>query len=75
MAEEWTTITADDGQRFVFAEAGEGPLVILLHGFPDTPHGWEGIAAGLADAGYRALRPWLRWATTEGSSQVLVSAL
>ena len=38
----------------------EGPLVVLLHGFPDTPHGWERIAAGLADAGYRATRPWLR---------------
>jgi pimeloyl-ACP methyl ester carboxylesterase len=60
MAEEWTKIAADDGQGFVFAESGDGPLVILLHGFPDTPHGWERIAAGLADAGYRAVRPWLR---------------
>jgi pimeloyl-ACP methyl ester carboxylesterase len=60
MTEEWSRIAADDGQGFVFAEAGEGPLVVLLHGFPDTPHGWERIAAGLADAGYRAARPWLR---------------
>ena len=60
MAEEWSTVAADDGQRFVFAEAGDGPLIVLLHGFPDTPHGWERIAAGLADAGYRAVRPWLR---------------
>jgi pimeloyl-ACP methyl ester carboxylesterase len=60
MTEEWSTIAADDGQRFVFAEAGEGPLIVLLHGFPDTPHSWERIAAGLADAGYRAARPWLR---------------
>jgi pimeloyl-ACP methyl ester carboxylesterase len=60
MAQEWSRIAADDGQGFVFAETGEGPLVILLHGFPDTPHGWERIAAGLADAGYRAVRPWLR---------------
>ncbi len=36
------------------------PLVVLLHGFPDTPHGWGRIASGLADAGYRAVRPWLR---------------
>ena len=60
MAQEWSRVAADDGQGFVFAEAGDGPLVVLLHGFPDTPHGWEQIAAGLADAGYRAVRPWLR---------------
>lgn len=46
----------DDGQRFVFADEGEGPLVVLIHGFPDTPHGWERIAAGLAEAGFRAVR-------------------
>ena len=60
MTEKWSKIAADDGQGFVFAEAGEGPLIILLHGFPDTPQGWERIAAGLADAGYRTVRPWLR---------------
>jgi pimeloyl-ACP methyl ester carboxylesterase len=60
MAQEFSRIVADDGQGFVFAEAGDGPLVVLLHGFPDTPHSWERIAAGLADAGYRAVRPWLR---------------
>ena len=60
MAQEWSTTAAGDGQRFVFAETGDGPLVVLIHGFPDTPHGWERIAAGLAGAGYRAVRPWLR---------------
>jgi pimeloyl-ACP methyl ester carboxylesterase len=60
MASEWTTIANSEGQRFVFAEAGDGPLVILIHGFPDTPDGWERIAAGLAGAGYRVVRPWLR---------------
>jgi pimeloyl-ACP methyl ester carboxylesterase len=60
MADEWSRAETDDGQRFVFAESGEGAPVVLLHGFPDTPHGWERIAAALADAGYRALAPWLR---------------
>ena len=60
MAQQWSTITGDDGQGFVFADAGDGPLVVLLHGFPDTPAGWDGIAAGLADAGYRVASPWLR---------------
>ena len=60
MAEQWSRTATDDGQTFVFAEAGEGPFVVLLHGFPDTPHGWERIATGIAEAGYRAVRPWLR---------------
>lgn len=36
------------------------PLVMLVHGFPDTPHGWDAVAQGLLAAGYRVLRPWLR---------------
>ncbi|MDX6583991.1 MAG: hypothetical protein QOI10_3175 [Solirubrobacterales bacterium] len=59
MAEQWTTLSSDDG-TFVYAESGEGPLVVLIHGFPDTPHGWEPTAAALAKAGYRAVSPWLR---------------
>ena len=56
---DWSKVSAD-GQTFVFADEGEGPLVMLIHGFPDTPHGWERISAALVDAGYRAVRPWLR---------------
>ena len=36
------------------------PLVMLVHGFPDTPHGWDAVAQGLVDQGYQVLRPWLR---------------
>jgi pimeloyl-ACP methyl ester carboxylesterase len=57
---EWSRATAEDGQTFVFADEGSGPLVLLYHGFPDTPHGWERIAAALNGAGYRTVRPWLR---------------
>lgn len=56
----WTTATAPSGQRFVFRSSGDGPVVVMLHGFPDTPHGWDRIAAAVANAGYRAVRPWLR---------------
>ena len=60
MTDEWSKATTQDGQTFVFADAGDGPLVVLLHGFPDTPHGWGPAAKALADAGYRVVRPWLR---------------
>ena len=57
---EWTSVAAPTGQRFVFAESGDGPPVLFLHGFPDTPHGWDRIASAVADRGYRTIRPWLR---------------
>ena len=60
MSEQWSRATTEDGGRFVFAESGQGPLVLLIHGFPDTPLGWERIAGAVAEAGYRAVRPWLR---------------
>ena len=60
MTDEWARVEADDGQGFVFAESGQGPLVVLIHGFPDTPHGWERISDRLVEAGFRAVRPWLR---------------
>jgi pimeloyl-ACP methyl ester carboxylesterase len=60
MEAPWQKATNEDGQSFVFRSIGDGPLVVLLHGFPDTPHGWDRIAAALADAGYRAVTPWIR---------------
>lgn len=37
-----------------------GAPVILLHGFPDDPRTWDGVAAPLAAGGWRVLVPWLR---------------
>ena len=37
-----------------------GPAVILLHGFPDDPRAWDGVAAPLAEAGCRVYVPFLR---------------
>lgn len=34
-----------------------GPLVLLLHGFPESRHSWRGALPGLAAAGYRAVAP------------------
>ena len=37
-----------------------GPLVLLLHGFPDAPHAWTPIGEGLAAQGFRAVAPYIR---------------
>ena len=37
-----------------------GPLALCLHGFPDTAHGWRHLLPALADAGFRAVAPFLR---------------
>lgn len=52
--------SAVDGQTFVYVDSGEGPLLVLLHGFPDTPHSWDGIRRRLNDEGFRTVVPYLR---------------
>src|SRR3954468_9489072 len=49
-----------NGVRLHAAEAGEGPLVLLLHGFPEFWWAWRHQLTGLADAGYRAVAVDLR---------------
>jgi pimeloyl-ACP methyl ester carboxylesterase len=48
--------------RFAAAAQGptSGPVVLCLHGFPDTPATFAALMAALAAAGYRAVAPWLR---------------
>lgn len=41
-------------------EAGEGPLVILIHGFPELSISWRAQVQALANAGYRAVAPDMR---------------
>lgn len=49
-----------NGLEFAYIEEGDGPLVILLHGFPDTARSWSHQVPALAAAGYRAVAPYLR---------------
>jgi pimeloyl-ACP methyl ester carboxylesterase len=49
-----------NGLRFSYLAQGEGPLVLLLHGFPDTPYTWDHVIPAFADAGYRAVAPFMR---------------
>jgi pimeloyl-ACP methyl ester carboxylesterase len=43
--------------RMHIAEAGQGPLVLLLHGFPESWYSWRHQLTALAAAGYHAVAP------------------
>jgi pimeloyl-ACP methyl ester carboxylesterase len=45
------------GLRMHIAEAGTGPLVVLLHGFPESWYSWRHQLVALAEAGYHAVAP------------------
>jgi pimeloyl-ACP methyl ester carboxylesterase len=49
-----------NGLRLHAAEQGEGPLVILCHGFPECWYSWRHQLGALAKAGFRAVAPDLR---------------
>lgn len=49
-----------NGIDFAYLEEGSGPLVLLLHGFPDTAATWSHQMPALASAGYRVVAPYLR---------------
>jgi pimeloyl-ACP methyl ester carboxylesterase len=46
-----------NGITMHIAEQGEGPLVVLLHGFPESWYSWRHQFQPLADAGYRVVAP------------------
>ncbi|MFF7651098.1 alpha/beta fold hydrolase [Streptomyces sp. NPDC007983] len=46
-----------NGVRLHIAEQGEGPLVLLLHGFPESWYSWRHQFGPLAEAGYRVVAP------------------
>ncbi|MFC7590761.1 alpha/beta fold hydrolase [Nonomuraea antimicrobica] len=45
------------GLRMHVAEAGTGPLVLLLHGWPESWYSWRHQLPALAAAGYHAVAP------------------
>ena len=51
-----------NGLSFGLLEAGpvDGPLVLCAHGFPDTAWSFVPVLQALADAGYRAVAPFMR---------------
>jgi pimeloyl-ACP methyl ester carboxylesterase len=53
------TIEAN-GIRMRIAEMGQGPLVIFLHGFPESWYSWRHQLPAVAKAGFHAVAPDLR---------------
>ena len=49
-----------NGVELAYLEAGDGPLALCLHGFPDSARTWRLLLPELAAAGFRAVAPWLR---------------
>jgi pimeloyl-ACP methyl ester carboxylesterase len=51
-----------NGLRFGYLAAGDpkAPLVLLVHGFPDTAYTWDRVMPAVAAAGYRAVAPFTR---------------
>jgi pimeloyl-ACP methyl ester carboxylesterase len=51
-----------NGLEFAYLQAGaeDAPLVLLLHGFPDTAWSFAGLVQSFGQAGFRAVAPFMR---------------
>jgi pimeloyl-ACP methyl ester carboxylesterase len=60
-----------NGIRQHFVEQGEGPLVLLCHGFPESWYSWRHQLPALADAGFHAVAPDMRgYGQTDQPSEI-----
>ena len=50
-------IVESNGIKMHLAEDGEGPLVVLCHGWPELWYSWRHQLKALAEAGYRVVAP------------------
>jgi len=58
---DFETLSLSHGDlRFSGLTVGQGPLVLLLHGFPDSARSWRHQLPALAEAGYRAVAMSIR---------------
>ena len=55
-----TIIVQTDNGPFTLVDYGSGPVILLLHGFPDSKELWKYQIQALADDGYRIIAPDLR---------------
>jgi hypothetical protein len=62
-----------NGIRMHLAEAGDGPLVVLCHGFPECWYSWRHQLRALAKAGFHAVAPDMRgYGQTDAPAEVVV---
>lgn len=57
MAEVHHRFVETNSMRMHIAEQGAGPLVVLLHGFPESWYSWRHQLSALAEAGFHAVAP------------------
>ncbi len=55
MPEQKSRFVQVGGTRLHIVEQGEGPLVLLVHGFPELWYSWRFQLPAIADMGYRAV--------------------
>src|SRR5688572_22545799 len=55
-----TKMVSAGGLSFPVVDHGQGPAVLLLHGFPDDRHLWRYQVGPLVKAGFRVIAPDLR---------------
>jgi pimeloyl-ACP methyl ester carboxylesterase len=51
---------ATNGVELQVLDEGEGPLIVLCHGFPELAYSWRHQLPALAGAGYRVVAPDMR---------------
>lgn len=69
MGDDAVRFVEANGLRFGYLESGSGPLVLFVHGFPDTAHSWDATRPALAAAGFRAVAPFTRGYAPTGVPQ------
>ena len=60
MADFSTGTVHANGIDFHYLEMGEGPLALCFHGFPDHAYSFRHLLPELAEAGFRAVAPFMR---------------
>ena len=53
-------IVSAEGIEIFLLEQGEGPLVVLCHGWPELSYSWRHQIPAIADAGFRVVAPDMR---------------
>ena len=64
-----------NGVRLHYVEKGQGPLVLLLHGFPYLWWGWRHQIKGLAAAGYRGSSPRTCAGSARANARLMCTAM